>query len=177
MSKETKILFSLILIALGVVCRLLPHLWNFTPMVAIALFAGVYLGKNYALSLPLITTIISDYFLGFYEWQIMLAVYSSYFLIGLLSIFIKRYKNWETIIATSITASVLFFLITNWAVWQFSSWYSKDWNGLIDSYVLALPFFRNSLLGDLFYTLTLFGCCELVIILLKTKKTTDVVVY
>ncbi len=55
MTNKTKLIISLILISLGVACRLLPHAWNFTPIAAVALFAGVYLGRNYAVALPIIT--------------------------------------------------------------------------------------------------------------------------
>jgi hypothetical protein len=170
MNKKSKLIISLALIIFGVVCRLIPHMWNFAPIVGISLFAGVYLGRNYALVLPLIAVLVSDTFIGFYEWQIVLAVYGSYLLIGLMSAIIKRYKKLETIIAVSIMASVLFFIITNWAVWQFSAWYTKDLAGLMQSYTLALPFFRNTLLGNLFYTLALFGCYEGSMLWIKQRQ-------
>ena len=163
MSKQNKILISLVLIALGVTCRLLPHWWNFTPVAAVALFAGVYLGKRYAVILPMATMLVSDWWLGFYEWPLMIAVYGSFVLVGLLGLITKKYKSVETVLASSIAASVLFYLITNWAVWQFSPWYIKNLSGLGQSYVAALPFFRNALLGDLFYTGLLFGAYEAIL--------------
>lgn len=170
MTKQTKLIVSIILISLGVVCRLLPHLWNFAPIAAMALFAGVYLGRRYALILPLAAMLVGDLFLGFYDWKLMLAVYASFILIGLLGTLIKKYKSLETVAAGSIVASVIFFLATNWAVWQFSPWYAKSLAGLLQCYTLALPFFRNTMLGDLFYTSVLFGAYEAVIILMKQKR-------
>lgn len=170
MSKQTKIFISLLLIIIGVSGRLLPHLWNFTPVVAIALFAGVYLGRTYAWLLPTIVMLISDLFIGFYELEVMLVVYGSLIIVGALGRLIKKYKNIETITAASITASLIFFLATNWAVWQFTPWYAKTLDGLMYAYVMGLPFFRNALLGNLFYTFTLFGAYET--IMFGAKKNT-----
>ena len=171
MTTKTKLIISFILITLGISCRLLPHIWNFAPIMAIVLFSAVYLGRKYAIAVPLITILLSDIFLGFYEWQMMLTVYTCYLLVGLVGLFIKKYKNAETVLAGSIVASVIFFLATNWAVWQFSPWYAKSIEGLIQCYTLALPFFRNSLLGNIFYTGVLFGSYELVVYLAKQKST------
>ncbi|MCG2697536.1 hypothetical protein L6307_00340, partial [Candidatus Parcubacteria bacterium] len=131
MSNKTKLIISIALIFLGVACRLMPHAWNFAPIAAIALFAGVYLGKNYAIGLPIIAMLIGDFFIGFYDWRLGLAVYGSYMIIGLLGLVIKKHKSFETVMAGSIVASVIFFIVTNWAVWQFSPWYAKSIAGLI----------------------------------------------
>ena len=167
---KNKLLISLILITLGVICRLLPHAWNFAPIAAIALFAGVYLGKRYAIALPIIAMVIGDLFIGFYEWPLMVAVYTCFALTGLLGALIRKHKSLETVVAGGIIASVLFFLATNWAVWQFSPWYAKTFDGLLQSFALALPFFRNTLLGNLFYTGVLFGAYELVMVWARNKK-------
>ena len=78
-----KLLIPLLLIALGFIARLLPHPANFAPIGAIALFSGLYLPKRWAIILPLAIMLISDIFVGFYAWQIMLAVYLSFVLAGL----------------------------------------------------------------------------------------------
>lgn len=170
MTNKTKLIASFILISLGVACRLLPHAWNFTPIAAIALFAGVYLGRNYAIALPIITMLLGDLFIGFYGWQMMLAVYGSYILIGLAGLLIKKHKSFATIAAGGLFAPILFFIITNWAVWQFSPWYAGNFSGLIQCYAMALPFFRNNLLGDLFYVSVFFGAYEAVIYWARERK-------
>ena len=114
--------------------------------------------------------LISDLFIGFYEWPLMIAVYGCFALTGLLGALIKKHKSVETVLFGSIIASVLFFLATNWAVWQFSPWYAKSWSGLIQCYTLALPFFRNTLLSDIFYVAVLCGAYEAVLAGAKTKK-------
>lgn len=170
MTKKTKLIISLILISLGVAGRLLPHAWNFTPIAAVALFAGVYLGRNYAVALPIIAMLIGDLFIGFYGWQMMLVVYLSYAVIGLSGLLIKKYKSFATIAAGGLLAPIIFFLTTNWAVWQFSAWYAKDLGGLIQCYTMALPFFRNNLLGDLFYVSVLFGVYEFAMFWARERK-------
>ena len=167
---KNKISISIILTIIGVVFRLLPHAWNFTPVVAIALFAGVYLGRKYAFILPFAIMLLSDMFLGFYEWPLMIAVYGSYLLIGFLSLLVKKYKSGEMIIAGTILASVLFFVVTNYAVWQFSPWYPKTLSGLMECYILALPFFRNSLLGNMLYVSVFFGAYESIKYFVKKEK-------
>jgi len=170
MSQRNKILIAIILVGIGVTARLLPHWWNFTPIIAISLFAGVYLGRNYVWVLPVITMFLSDIFIGFYDLKLMFFVYGSFVIVGIFSYLIKEKKNIITIFLATISASVLFYFITNWAVWQFGLWYPKTINGLLNSYTLAIPFFRNALLGDLFYTFSFFGAYELAIFFVKNFK-------
>ena len=169
MTKKSKIIFIICLALIGVSSRLLPHAWNFTPLAAIALFAGAYFNRKYALILPLLIVFISDLFLGFYEWPLMLTVYLSYILIGVSGVLLKNRVKVGNVIMMSLFSSLVFFLLTNWAVWQFSPWYTKSFNGLLECYVLALPFFRNSLLGDLFFTGAFFGAYEYAKIYLAKK--------
>ena len=149
--------------------RLIPHLWNAAPIAAIALFAGVYLGRNYAIILPVAAMLIGDLFIGFYEWPLALTVYGCFMLTGLIGYTVSRHKNIATVALGSLSGSVIFFLTTNWAVWQFSSWYTRDLAGLAQCYVYALPFFRNTMIGDLFYVGVLFGTCELFYFCLRVK--------
>lgn len=167
MSKKSKILISILLIMVGVITRLLPHAWNFAPIAGIALFAGAYLGRNYAIVLPLLALLAGDMFIGFYEWQLATAVYGSFLLIGVMSGYLQKQKNVFSVASLSLGSSILFFLLTNWTVWQFSPWYEKSLMGLIECYTMALPFFRNTLLGDLFYVGVFFGAYELVLIAMK----------
>ncbi len=105
---------------------------------------------------------ISDIFIGFYQWQIMLSVYSGFALASLVGLYFKKHKTFPIILGGTVVSSLLFFVITNWAVWQYSGMYSHNWAGLLESYTMALPFLKNSLVGDLFYTGVFFGAFELV---------------
>jgi len=163
----TEIFLVIVLITLGIVSRFLPHPFNFTSIAAIALFGGAYLSLGIGLVLPIIALFISDYFIGFYEPVLMIFVYLCFALCGLIGYFLKKKKTWYTIGFASITSSLIFFIITNFSVWAFTPWYEKTLAGLAKCYTLAIPFFRNSLMGDLFYTAVLFGAYELIAYVLR----------
>lgn len=153
---------GLIFIFIAVVLRFLPHPPNFAPIEAMALFGGTYFSRRTALILPIAAMLISDIFIGFYQIPIMVFVYGSFLISVLLGFLIKKYKKWYTIGGSAILSAVLFFLITNFAVWAFSPWYAKTLSGIIQCYIMGLPFFRNTLLGDLFYAAVFFGAYELI---------------
>lgn len=159
MKKNNLILIILTLLAI-VLIRLIPHAPNFSPLASILLFSGVYTAKKRYVILPLVALFISDLFLGFYAWPIMLTVYLSFAVIGLLGIFLKKRKNILNTISSSLGAGLLFFLVTNFAVWYFGTWYSHDLAGLSLCYTLAIPFFKNTIMSNLLYTSVLFGAYE-----------------
>jgi len=167
--KNIELLVALLFILAGVGLRLLPHAPNFTPVAAIALFGAVYFSKMTALILPIAVMAVSDLFIGFYEPKLMVAVYGSFLLSVLLGFWLKKNKKWQTFLGVSFLSSFTFFLLTNFAVFAFSPWYAKSLAGMIQCYLMALPFFRNTLLGDLFYTGVFFGAFELVRVLIGKK--------
>jgi len=154
-----KYLPAILLISLGFATRFVPHLPNFTAIGAIAFFAGRYLPTRYSLTIPLIAMLISDIFIGFYGLSIMLTVYLSFALMTIVG-YTTQNNGWKKIVVGTIVGSTLFYLITNWAVWAFGTMYSSDLSGLFASYFTALPFFRNQLLADIFYTTALVGGYE-----------------
>lgn len=145
-----------LLISSILIFRLLPHSPNFSPVASIFLFAlAKKKGKTFILW-PLLALLISDLILGFYAWPIMLSVYGSLTLTGLIGHWLQNQTNFLNLINASLLSALIFFLITNWAVWAFGNWYSHDWTGLMYCFILAVPFFKNTLLGNLFYTPLLF---------------------
>jgi hypothetical protein len=154
-------MIALLLVILGAVMRLLPHAANFTPIAAIALFGGMYMRRRYALLVPLAALVASDIFIGFDSLHSRLIVYGSFVLIGLIGLAVRKRKNIATIAAGSIGGSLIFYLITNFAFFYTPTMYPHTLSGVLSSYYRALPFFRNTLLGDLFYTGLLFGLYEL----------------
>lgn len=150
-----------LLILIAVVSRLVAHPANFAPIATMALFGGVYLNKKYAIILPLAAMFISDIFIGFYTWQVMASVYLSFALVGLIGLWVRKHKKISTVLGATLAGSVLFYLVTNFAVWAFGTMYSPNLQGLMNSYIAAIPFFRNTLLGDFFYVGLLFGAYEL----------------
>lgn len=159
--KIQKLINPLLIIGFAVILRLLPHVPNVAPIAAMALFGGAYLNKRYALVVPLIALIISDIFLGFHDT--MPYVYGSFLLAGLIGIWLKSHKTVWNIFFAAVASSIVFFLITNFGVWLQSGMYTRDLAGLIQCYIYALPFFRNTLFGDLLYVGLFFGSYELVL--------------
>lgn len=163
-AKEPRAIFFLaaVLILFGALCRLLPHPPNFAPITAIALFGALYLPRRLALVLPLSAMLLSDALIGFYGWPLMASVYGSFALSGLIGFWVRGWKNPATVVGGTMLCSGLFFLITNAAVWRFTPMYPSTLDGLAQSYAMALPFFRNTLLGDFFYVGLLVGTVEAV---------------
>jgi hypothetical protein len=159
MSKKEKIVAVLILILAGVSYRLFPHPPNFAPVAAIALFSGFYF-RRYFILIPIFIMFLSDLFIGFYDWKLMAVVYSSFLLIGLLGMLLRKNKSVLAIIGCSLTGSILFFILTNFAVWALGQWYAHDLSGLFQCYLAGVPFFKNTIAGDLFYSSVIFGAYE-----------------
>lgn len=161
MKKIFTLSLIIILAVAAILARLLPHPANFTPVAAVALFAGYYLPKKWAIILPLIIMLASDLFIGFYDWKLMLVVYSCLIINGLLGLIIRNHRQPLAVLTATLTGSLLFFLLTNLAVWLFSTWYAHNLPDLLLCYTLAIPFFKNTLLGDLFFTGVFFTSYEL----------------
>ena len=140
--------------------RLIPHPPNFTAIGAIALFGGAYFNrKSLAFAVPLIAMFLSDLIIGFHPG--MYAVYLSFILIVMIGMLLSNKKKIGSIFLASVGAAVLFFIITNFAQWITDPLYTKNLSGLITCYVAGIPFFGNTLFGDLFFSGVLFGLFEL----------------
>jgi hypothetical protein len=155
-----RLFFTFFLILFAALSRLLPHPANFVPITAIALFGGVYLDKKHTFIVPVAALLISDYFIGFYSgWQ---WVYGSFIAIGFIGLWLRNHKEVIPVIGASLVGSLLFFVVTNFGVWITSlEMYPRTFSGLLECYVAAIPFFRNTLAGDLFYVGAMFGIFEL----------------
>lgn len=159
----------------GILLRLAPHLPNFSSIGATALFGGTYLKKRYAFILPLIALAVSDYLLLYinpFGGQIVnfsriqpisamfhsttLYVWASFVITGLMGLWLRKNNKPSNVVLVTLLASLQFYLITNFGVWA-SGMYSRGIDGLFTSYVMGLPFFRWTILGDLFYTGVFFG--------------------
>lgn len=147
-------LISLVLAAAA--SRLVPHPWNLTSITAVALFGGAYFhDRRLALAVPLGALFLSDLVLGLYSG--MAEVYVSFALIVGIGLWLRSRRHPALIAGAALTSSVLFFVLTNFAVWASGHLYPKTWGGFVACFTAALPFFRNGLEGDLLYTLILFG--------------------
>lgn len=153
---QPRFLFLTGIILATVASRLIPHPPNFAPVAAIALFGGAaFTSKRAAFLVPLAAMFLSDLVLGL-SW-ITPVVYASFALITCLGFWVRQRPAWTRTVTAAVASAVLFFVITNFGVWAFGAFYPKTLAGLGDCYVMALPFFRNTLASDLLYSALLFG--------------------
>jgi hypothetical protein len=143
-------------IVLAAALRLVPHPPNFTPIGAMALFAGSYFGRRWiAFAAPLGALLLSDLVLEFYSG--MIVQYLAVAAIVLLGMFALERRSFLRVGLAAVASSVLFFVLTNLGVWATSGMYPLTATGLEACFVAAIPFFQNTLAGDLFYAGLLFG--------------------
>lgn len=167
-----KIAIVAALVAFVVLARVVPHPANFAPVAAVALFAGAILPRKWALTAPLAAMMISDIFVGMHS--LVLVTWGSFALIALASHKWLGKANGSKVLLGSLSASVFFFIVTNFAVWAQGTMYSLNFAGLVQCYINALPFFRGTLLGDLFYSGVLFGSYALVANIVRSKQAAPV---
>jgi hypothetical protein len=148
------------MVLVAAVLRLLPHYPNFTPIAGMALLGGTYFSnKKTAFIIPFTAMFLSDIFLGFHSN--MWGVYLSFGIIVMIGFSFLHSKKISHVFLATVTSSVLFFAITNFSFWISGGIYSLNFSGLTECIIAAIPFFRNTLLGDLLYTGVLFGIFEL----------------
>ena len=153
---NARILALLAAILTAAALRLIPHPPNFTPIGAMALFSGAYLGrKGLAFVAPLAAMLLSDAILGFHSG--MPFVYASVALIVLIGSLVASRITAMTVVGAALASSVLFYIVTNFGTWLVSGMYPLTGAGLAACYVAAIPFFQNTAVGDLFYCAVLFG--------------------
>ncbi|MFC1647291.1 DUF6580 family putative transport protein [Patescibacteria group bacterium] len=149
------------LIFIGVISRLIPHPPNMTTVGAMSLFTGSKYPLKKAIVVVLSTMLITDLFLGLHG--AMWATYGSFLAIVFIGKSISKKKNIAWIIGGSLVSSFLFFIVTNFAVWlPNSSIYPKTLAGLTECYIMALPFFRNTIIGNLMYSTIFFTGFEMI---------------
>lgn len=153
---KPRMMLVMTMILAAAASRLVPHLPNLTSVTAIALFGGAMLpDRRLAFVVPLAALFLSDLLLGFHDQ--MFVVYGSFALIVCIGLWLQQHRSAATIAGAALASSLLFFAITNFGVWALDGMYPRTLQGLIACYTAALPFLRNTLEGDLLYTLVLFG--------------------
>ncbi len=148
--------------------RLLPHPFNFSPVAALALFGGAKYSNRFAAYLiPIAAVWISDLFLNFAFYGRFVAfydgalvTYAAFAMIVLLGSKALKKFSAMNLLFTSLSASLLFFLVSNFGVWAFSGMYPLNTAGITACYAAAVPFFRNTLAGDLVYSFAVFYAFE-----------------
>lgn len=178
MSKKFDLRFGIIalLIFFAAFSRLIPHPFNFTPVGGMALFGAAYFTKKYwAFIIPLAAMFISDLIINnlvypvvypqYYEGFTLMTqgwywMYGSFALIALMGMTVLKKVKVPALIASSLGASLIFFVVTNFGSWASGLLYPLNMTGLLASYTAGLPFFLNTVYGDLFYVGVLFGSFE-----------------
>lgn len=164
-----RFLVPALLILLAAFSRILPHPPNFTPVGAMALFGAAWFKpRHWAFIVPFAGLWLSDLFLNNvvyaqyyprFTWfdTGLIGVYLSFGLIGAMGLLWLRKVTGGRVVGAALAASVLFFVVTNFGVWATGGMYAPNWQGLLACYSAAIPFFGNTLLGDLCYTTALFA--------------------
>jgi len=164
-----KLVIGLILFA--AFSRVIPHPHNFTPVGGIAIFGSFFLGKKiWSFAVPLLSMWFSDLFINniIYPYQYpefytgfkffgSFWVYGTFLLMPLIGWLVLRTFSLPRLVLTGFLTATLFFLVTNFACWINNPMYSQNFSGLMASYAAGIPFFQNTLIGDLFYLSVLFG--------------------
>ncbi len=177
---SSELLVFAFLVALGALTRIYFHqvhsLPNFSPVAAMSLFAGYFFTRRWlAPAVAPIVMLASDSVIGGYEWQMMVVVYfmlSAPSVLGMVMQKLMVMKPGKTtvngtavasLLACSLSSSIMFFLATNFVWWPWCSLYEKSWSGLLQCYEQGLPFFKYTLGGDLAFGLLLFGVYGLLV--------------
>jgi hypothetical protein len=151
-------LLALVLIGLAAAVRIAPHPWNFTPVGAMALFSGAVLkDRRLAFAFPLLALFAGDLFVGFYKPSVMLIVYASFLVNVAIGLWLRDRRTVSRISLATLLGAIQFFLVSNFAVWQFMKTYPHNLRGLLTCYVVAIPLFWNTLAGDAVYAAIFFG--------------------
>jgi len=151
-----RMLLAFALILLAAALRIAPHPWNFTPVGAIALFSGAVLrDRRLTFFFPLLALFLGDIFIGFHK--LIFVVYASFLVNVAIGLWLRDRRSIARITLATLLGAIQFFVVTNFAVWQFLSGFPHTASGLAACYIAGIPFFWNTLAGDAFYAALLFG--------------------
>lgn len=133
--------------------RIIPHPSNFTPLLAAGVFSGFYFRSFFLGSfIVILAMFFGDLYLGFHNTMIF--TYVSIIVAVGIGMLIRNLK-FKEVFLTGIASSACFFIITNFGAWLTLEMYEKSFAGLLQSYVLAIPFFHNTLISTVLYLIIL----------------------
>lgn len=136
--------------------RVLPHPPNVAPIAAMALFAGAYFtDRKLAFVLPFAALLLSDLVLGFHSSMVF--VYGAFAATVVMGLALQAHRRPLPILGAALGSSVLFFVVTNFGAWLSHDMYPKTIEGLMAAYTAGIPFFRNTVAGDLLFVALFFG--------------------
>ena len=153
---KQKIIFANYSLPIGIILilsfsRLIPHPPNVTPVIAVAIMSTYFFKDIYiSLAALLISMILADLFIGFHSNMIF--VYAALVLIAFVSSKVNNKIKFNNLIIYGLIGSILFYIVSNFGVWLLSGLYTKNLSGLIECYVMAIPFFVNTLFSTIFFS-------------------------
>ena len=150
-------MLAFLLVFLGVASRLAVHTPQFTAILAVAMFGGMYLSRRQALVVPVALMMLTDIILGFHDTMVF--TWGSMLIVSAIGLWLKERKNFGTVLTGSIVSSGIFFVVTNFGAWL-SPLYPHTWAGLRECYIMAIPFFRSTLLSTVAYSMVLYAGYE-----------------
>jgi hypothetical protein len=157
-------LVAVLLVVLAAASRVIPHPWNFTPMIAVALFAGARIDRSWLAAIAVIGCLaLGDIALGAFPYGGMEWVYGSMLLVVATGRLLRTRTGMIATLVAALGAGFVFFVVTNFAVFMAGGLYPRTGAGLVECYTAALPFYRNQIVGDVVFTSALFGLYALAI--------------
>lgn len=162
----TNIIIAAVLILIAASARIANremHLPNFAPLAALSLFSGAIIkDKRLAFLAPLLGQLIADVYFqlftstpGFYDVYTQVFTYGGLFAATILGMNMAKPKALN-VLAYTFGASTLFFLVSNFGVWL-AGWYGYSFTSLLKTYILGIPFFKFTFIGDMAGGILLFG--------------------
>ena len=154
-------MLAYLFVLLAVAVRFMPHPFTFTPVAASLLYFGAR-GSKRQLWIPFVLLAASDVLLTKvvysypFSWD-HFVTWIWYAAILWLGTGLRENSKPLRLVGASLTSSVSFFLLSNFAVWACWNMYPKNVSGLMMSYVVGLPYFRHEVVGDLFFTAIMFA--------------------
>jgi hypothetical protein len=161
--------FTYLVVLVAVFTRFIPHLPNFSPVLASLLFAGAHLKRRDAIWYPLVLLATSDFALTTFVYRMNVGldqciIWLGFAVVAMIGYSLRTRENIAGIAVAALAGPTAFFVISNFGVWlggHGARMYPATWDGLVACYMAALPFYRNSLLATAAYTAVLFGANEI----------------
>ncbi len=161
-------MFAVLLFLIGILSRIVFHTPNFTPIISLALFSGAFFPKRYAVWFPVMLMILSDLIIGLHSTIVF--TWGGVALIALLGKNLQKNTNLFRVCGFSLWAALLYFGVTNLAVWLLDGLYPQTLAGLKECFIMAIPFFRSTLVSSLVYSVIIFGAYEFCTARLKKTR-------
>jgi hypothetical protein len=151
-------LLAVLFVVLAAASRVVPHPWNFTPMIAVALFGGARIERSWLAAIAVVGCLaLGDIVLGAFPYGGMEWVYGSMLLVVATGRLLRTRTGMVATLVAALGAGFVFFVVTNFAVFIGGGLYPRTAAGFVECYTAALPFYRNQIVGDVLFTSALFG--------------------